>query len=199
VIGEYTGPMPDTYTTEFSAEADAEWENDDDECDGCHSRGDCDCKVNDATPAVVIEDDIVTPLTKIFRYMLNLRDDAIIDPTATIKSLNGDEMDEVEMVAEMEQAFLLNLGLEEAEKLERATFGEMVEFFRSKRVVAPAVAKTVSPEEKAYQDGILNGIRDLADGELAHYLAGDQEAADSVKHARYIDGYLVGYANGGND
>jgi len=236
VLGEYTGPMPDTYTSEFSPTKDGELKPMDsgggsdecpecgmDTCDGncnctcggtdCPNCGcNCDqCQGSDPAPLTVqpvlpekseIEfqsDDVTRRVLAIIIEQLVLSDKTPITPMTTIFSLGADSLDGVELAITLEDEFRLEIPDEEWEKLGGDnTVYDVVTFIKRKVAQTPsvpaAVVQDTDDDETSYLEGMQKGVSDRALGKQAQFLNGDQEAADSPRHARFIDGYVCGYA-----
>jgi hypothetical protein len=160
VIGEYTGPMPDHYTSEFDAETvDAQT----DECPNC---GELDC----------YEDCYEDSDSDTCSYCgMDTCDGncACVDDHCKCESLECSDCNP-----------------SAPSSIER---GQLVS-----EVVASmeALINEGNPNtEEAYLDGLTAGINDRDDVANPKYILSDREGADSPSHARYIEGYVHGYAS----
>ena len=297
VLGEYTGPMPDTYTSEFSGSAATGKECPGDGCDGCDScmsdadtcptcgldtcEGECDCDCtcggtdcpncgcecedcrnqfqgespaernqreneawlyeqmhskSDASKVAESESSNGFPTDSVTKRVLDIIIEQLVldvrtpfTPSTTLLSLGADDLDEVELSMALEEEFGFELSEEEEEDNFNAhtTLHDIVNLVQGHVNPAPKTISGVQPhqwyccagnpecaalghahgpdatpkqtsdlddDEASYLQGMQKGVSDRAENKQAQFLAGDQEAADSPRHARFIDGYVCGYA-----
>lgn len=180
VIGEYTGPLPDTYTPEFDGE-DAicpqcgEIEDDciceDGECPECLNPTDeCTCGQEDDSETPDSMDCPTCGKDIIFCDC----DNPVPAPEKTERPVGDVEQvaNETGIFSAANQALL--------DKTQAALQGEL--------------GDTPEEHEEDYLEGMKLGIQDRIEGQQPRYLPGDQEGADSPRHAARIDGYVDGYA-----
>lgn len=186
VIGEYTGALPNTYTNEFSS-------NEPDEFVPTPK------PLSQVTAQLDLEKEDITKRCRAIvaeQLMLNNIDD--IQGDVLLVHLGCDSLDGVELVMALEEEFNIEIGDNDLEASGDKPFSAIVDYIyrkvqeRAGRSVV--VDRTDNDEnEGAYLKGMQDGIKDRESGGPARYLAGDQEAADTDLHAKYIDGYVNGY------
>jgi len=258
VIGEYTGPMPHTYTSEFSnngnkdvsfqeavdpiggVEDDDEEDNDTYQCycgssscpkcrkaDGMlpgtykewvpftdedkkeREKSDLDMKSriekeladakqekenNDNNIPTVIIPDTVTP--KLLEIMEEQFGNFIVQPDISLVNLlDLDELDEVELSMAIEEAFGFEIPDEDTERMyKEGTFSDLVDYIRKKTVITTkSPGSTSAILEQTYNNGKNEGAFHRSTLLSPKYLPGDETAADSLVHAKYIEGYVFGY------
>jgi len=179
VIGEYTGPMPDTYTDEFTPNANEddivcdgceERSNDctcDDECDGCGEHPDnCTCNDDPTDPV---------PCKKCHGY------DCACDP------------DEPQSQPETP------ISKDESAGREQVMAAWIRSYTKTETPTANYIESRIQETRwniPSYRRGHSDGAKDRMDCILANYLVNDQDGADSKDHHDYIEGYLKGYQSG---
>lgn len=252
VIGEYTGPMPETFTDEFNSDGDEECPNcgnygEDCDCDGeetcdrcgngisecyCHEDDEtpddecncqqlscpdcfpstpdslpetpepsdcgcnCDCSVAEGPGLADAKAAIALVCRGIVAEQLLLSPVNVPD-NKLFSELDMDELDEVELIMMLEDEFKVELPDNIMDNLLKTqTFSDLVDYIYSQLNPNPTVVETVDSNESQdkYLQGMQDGVRDRASFTPPTYLSGDQEGADSDLHARYIDGYVAGYA-----
>lgn len=173
VIGEYTGPLPDTYTSEFSKEKE-----DSKTCDKCgETIKNCDCDFS-------ADDDNPMPRYSSSPSNAKLADEILgqeipgfagveSNDSTELKKVTSPRINNLEQVAQ--DAGILDHGPD------------------SKELVAGGMPGDINNYEKDYLAGMKKGIEDRALDKPPQYLAGDQVGADSPRHAQFIDGYINGY------
>lgn len=235
VIGEYTGPMPEAFTDEFSGEDDGNYENEE-TCDRCGNEeihcvcveDPCNCGLPECpecsngisdpeldqpcdfcacVPADPTLDEALLAISS--RCLEILTEHLMLAPVnlpdeKLFSELDIDELDEVELCMAMEHEFGVELPDEDLEEIFKTkTVSDLVDYIYRKLNPTPTVVETVdsdpdafyhqTPEDK-YLEGMQDGVRDRAAFTPPKYLSGDQTGADSDLHAKYIDGYVTGYA-----
>lgn len=139
VIGEYAGPLPDTYTPEFDGEEEV--------CPQCgETESECCCESEGS-------DGVCGCLSQ--------------DPS--------EETCECQVCNCQTSANPIEQAAQDA------------------GILPGGVSETEDAYEDDYLNGMKDGIEDKAIGKEARFLAGDQEGADSPRHAAFIDGYVNGY------
>lgn len=205
VIGEYTGPMPHSYTNEFSSSPDSNESEGDDICPGCsRHEEDCDCEcqveatVMDAPARMNFDkikqvitnparDSIAKKLREIIAEQFVIKEKEIKDDSF-LKNLGMDSLDGVELTMALEEYFGREIPDEEAERLETKPFSEIVDYIYQQN------PNGVNIEEDCYMKGWTAGNEDSRWARPPKFLPGDDVAADSSQHAKYIQGYLNAYA-----
>jgi acyl carrier protein len=226
VLGEYTGPMPHTYSNEFgssSPDAPTETDDSDDQCSGCGNHNDdcscydpcscgqsgcpdCDSGINAPDPQTEVaapvpvamptvpnneaRDSIAKKLRAIIAEQLIINESDIKDDSL-LTNLGMDSLDSVELVMALEEEFNREIGDNEAEEIGSKPFSAIVDYIYQQN---PSGVVDQTPTEDPYMKGMQEGVRDRAQYRAPRYLAGDQEGADSEAHAKFIDGYVNGYA-----
>lgn len=169
VIGEYTGPLPDVYTSEFSLSDKSDKiedgnEDDEDICPNCsghdcacdHTNGDyCDYCGNPNFECECVHE------TKCQQECNNCNCN---DSNEELKSKIHVETSELEDLVN-------NVIFKEESKVKNITLEDYPD----------------------YVDGMKSGIYDKVDGLSPKYIEGDKNGAETERHAKYIDGYIDGY------
>ena len=224
VIGEYTGPMPDTYTSEFTPDNEeapedtAERESEGEQCgDGCQGCGTCHSVdpniTTDAPPVDSVKKDIEIPGWSEFGFVEDavsnrLRlllaeqlgvDEDLIKPATTLPELGADSLDGVEIVMAIEEEWQFEIMDEEAEKAEGYTFAQMVDAIRLKLgvkppIVSPGVSTTVVDNSTVAQAAVEAGVIEDDDHE-EHYLKGLQQGIADKGDGKFPQ-YLQGDQSG---
>lgn len=165
VIGEYTGPLPEAYTNEFSKEDDESFN--DDCCDECGSE-DCSCEWNKEE-----EEDEEDENTSGKEYYKACPDsfDAPTDAFDDLGSVPDYSSGKSELEAEAEAAGILCGNINDA-------------------ILTGNGGNTYYSEYMIGHDRGNYAAKMLLDPE---YIEGDQFGADSDKHHQYIQGYIDGY------
>jgi acyl carrier protein len=222
VLGEYTGTMPNTLTTEFSTPLNIGEESNDNECTCGNS--DCShCNSDNLPPyniysdeqadaASALEKKVISPLPPVFftdkivaSNVLNiLKEQQGIERelflSDSVHKLGIDSLDLVEICMALEEFFHIEIPDEELERIGNqpdTTIQNIVDYIRKQTVKVPIPATShlnTDMYENEYLEGMKKGVADRAIGATAQFLVGDQTSADSPQHSRYIDGYLCGFA-----
>lgn len=192
VIGEYTGPMPDTLTTEFSdpdetSPLNDETEGGEPECE-CESEEDQSSEVSEQSSE--IKQDIERRVRGVVCEILGIADEDL-KSTTILRDLGADSLDAVELVMGFEEEFGEEIGDNEAEDLENKPFSAIVDYIYGLTQKPDSVT---SDSDDNYLNGMKAGVQDRAAGKRATYISGDQDGADSDAHAKFIEGYINGYA-----
>lgn len=208
IIGEYTGPMPEHFSSEFTStedeavcsgcgyaheDCDCEPEEDSNDLKGCCG-GNCGCNPPTASAPIVIEtktvsevrDSVENRIKRVVSKILEIDPIRIDDDTEWVADLGADSLDGVEIIMELEEEFKFEIGDNDAEGLANKPFSVMVDYIYDRVGSSQVPADT-------YTSGLQDGNKDRSAGKSPQYLAGDQNGADSELHARYIDGYVKGY------
>lgn len=208
VIGEYTGPMPNTYTNEFSESPDTADDSsaagcchdcEMDTCDGdctddtCTYCGlhneDCACVVDYVPPTSTPTNEPSTEKEKIARDVREIVAEQLEIETTSISddvllnNLGMDSLDGVELCMALEERFGIEIPDEDAEKGESKPFSAIVDYIYNR----------TQPNGTDYAEGETDGRNDRNYSRAPQYLSGDEQGADSEKHAAYIKGYVQGY------
>lgn len=210
VIGEYTGPMPETFTDEFDAQS-----NDEDQYDGEEEESECDDCGGDSTDGCGCEDYTMEtdPSTEDFKdavasKCLQILRDHVSTPNditenCALWTLGMDDIDRIQVGMALEEEFNVEIYDPTMENiLTTQNFSDLVKYIYSLMGVTPNTAPSetvLSPSaerEIRYADGFTKGNTDACEGNSQKYLSGDQDAADSDLHRAYIDGYINGWISG---
>jgi acyl carrier protein len=215
IVGEYSGPMPDTLTTEFDSESEPDvchsCGGNPDEC-GCEDDTECvECKKErlateaDQSNATIAAAASQTPVENnptyikvrsIIAEQLGLNEADIKSDERMDSGLFGlDSLDGVELAMAFEEEFQFEIPDEDAEKAISATVADICKYIEDR--LERERARTVTPPaDPNYAKGKLDGNADrLRMMGSPKWLAGDEMGADSQPHAQYILGYVAGYAN----
>lgn len=214
VVGEYSGPMPDTLTTEFDSEG---------EPDVCHVCGDtdglCDCDTAEETECVECKKERLateadqsnatiaaaasqTPIENNATYIkvraiiaeqLGLNEADIKSDERMDSGFFGlDSLDGVELAMALEEEFQCEIPDEDAEKAISATVADIFKYIEDR--LERERARTVTPpSDPNFRNGLAEGMQHRALKIPTKYFAGDDSGADSQPHAQYILGYVAGY------
>jgi acyl carrier protein len=222
VVGEYSGPMPDTLTTEFDSTED----------DVCHQCGnpidDCSCddtEDNDteyeSTPnalwlapsAINIPSSLNTsvsipPKPDVYKRVIDILVDNLglsdeeksrldFNTKVNYDSLGVDSLDGVELCMAFEEEFGIEISDEAVEKYIDCTIGQIV------KDISDHMAKTGNPlivgalkqhYDVGFADGKTQKLIDLGmNRNTPKYLIEDVDGSDSDAHAAYIKGYVAAY------
>jgi acyl carrier protein len=122
-------------------------------------------------------------------------DPASITSATLLNDLGMDSLDAVELVMAFEEEFQQEVADEDAETIGVKPFSAIVDYIYHR--VSPVTVPEPAPAQPAdaYMRGMQQGVSDRAIGRSAQYLAGDQAGADSEDHAKFIDGYVNGFAS----
>lgn len=194
--------LKDTYTKE-------------DECCGCcnHDKSSCapklekvvidegnDKQVMEWADPVFVEDDISKRLREMLAEHLLVPSEKIKPETLLVEDLGADDLDIVEITMAAELMFDVELDDVEIDNciLNQGglSFQRLVEMIRLRKIVL-GVPSEISDDEDDYEESYLKGLQDgLSDkGKSPKYIKGDELGADSRSHAKYIEGYLTGFAS----
>ena len=109
-----------------------------------------------------------------------------------VNSIGLDSLDGVEICMAIEELFNITISDSDAVKSEEnkeLTFDQVVSY-----VIQQIVLQRVpNSDNDKFIDGFVTGANDMLNGNPAHYLEGDVDAADSDNHALYIAGYRAGF------
>lgn len=171
VIGDYTGPLPQHYTDEFSPDI-VEFEECPD-CDGCDGHDDCTCNNPLASDTTDFSKIVLTekPGTQ-QKVSLDGKGYGFID-VFTGKPEDDDEPDNPTTIEEV----VPNAGISEV------TDGDL-----HNTISDGESLPTPTPWTTGFTDG-------FKEEKYPKYLPGDENGADSENHRLYITGYLQGYSN----
>lgn len=211
VLGEYTGPMPDTYTPEFSTTEEPETE---DNCSTCgNPESECDCECNEGngcecgqcaevqTPVAQTQyapgvrtlenrneyDRIFKRAEEVILDMLGLENSGkSISPEDLIfETLGMDSLDSVECIMALEEEFQFEIPDEDAEKSIGQPFSMIIDYIYNhlhpKTVVNPGVSTREIDNSKA---AVKSNPSDIEDSYLTGMEAGvkDRAAHSSPKY-----------------
>jgi len=215
IIGEYTGPMPEHFTNEFS---------DDDEEDICSRCGDVDmdCSCNSKSdlplenttqessshskcsnsqsvvnPDKNILNDVACRCRKVISDITWINEIDIKDNSKFIDELGFDSLDAVEVTMGLEEEFKIEIGDNDVEALTNSSFSDLVNYIYTRvnvSSITPDVGQNSDECEAAYVKGVQAGRNDKSYGKSPIYLNGDQNGSDSSSHYKFIEGYINGYA-----
>lgn len=220
VIGEYTGPLPNTYTEEFKSGTESPGvSTSTTDCCGC---GGCNCEVeeeeedveesdeiesSDEVTDTFVEDDLSAKVRELISEQLGIDKENIL-AASTPDDLGFDSLDEIEMCMAFEEEFQVEIPDEVAESWKGQTFGSVVTALRqwiekSKTPVQPTANEELNQAatdagvdnddfEEYYLQGMQQGINDRPSNN-PKYLKGDDEGADSEQDKKFIQGYIYGY------
>ena len=214
IVGEYSGPMPDTLTTEFDSESEPDvchsCGGNPDEC-GCEDDTECvECKKErlateaDQSNATIAAAASQTPVENnptyikvraIIAEQLGLNEADIKSDERMDSGLFGlDSLDGVELAMAFEEEFQFEIPDEDAEKAISATVADICKYIEDR--LERERARTVTPPaDPNFLNGLAEGMQHRSFKIPAKYFAGDDSGADSQPHAQYILGYVTGYAN----
>lgn len=184
VIGEYTGPMPDTLTTEFSNPND-KFESEESKCESKENQSPEGSKQDSE-----IKQDIERRVRGVVCEILGIADEDL-KSTTFLRDLDADSLDAVELIMGLEEEFTEEIGDNEAEDLENKPFSAIVDYIYRLTQKSDSVT---SDSDDNYLDGMAVAAQDRAAGKQATYISGDQDGADSDAHSKFIEGYINGYA-----
>jgi acyl carrier protein len=163
-------------------------------CDAGINAPDPSTEVAPAAPVNAERAALETRIRNIVAEQLCL-DSVQIAGNETLSALGMDSLDAVELVMAFEEEFGQEISDDEAESIGIRPFSEIVDYIYHR--VSPVTVPEPTPAQPvadAYMRGMQAGVTDRAQGKAAQYLAGDQAGADSEDHAKFIDGYVNGYA-----
>ncbi len=155
----------------------------------------CGNKLPSLLKLLAIESDISKRVIEIIHEQTGLPDNFLLTLETTIDTIGMDSLDELELIMVIEEEFQIEIPDEIVEKYEvragEKTIGDIVEYI-TENLKPRALDSNVY--DKDFLQGMRDGVSDRAEGSPTRYLAGDQLGADSSAHARYMDGYICGYA-----
>ena len=223
IVGEYSGPMPDTLTTEFDST--------DDEDDICHQCGnptdDCSCDDEDdaerafeippllppeamkvikvdAPVDVSLNPHIYKRVTDIIVEQLGLfgAEKSRLDSNTKVSydSLGMDSLDSVELCMAFEEEFGFEIPDEVVEKYIDCTVGKIVKDITDhltkggKSLATSATVETNQYFDMGFADGKKHKSFDVkVNIHNPNYRIEDVDGSDSDAHASYIKGYVTAY------
>jgi acyl carrier protein len=225
VIGEYTGPMPEAFTDEFSSDSNSDSEDsaiDNSQCDHCGS-SDCNdlrCHLNDdecaddgldqedyscdePTPVVPTIADVSEALLfrckELIASVLNINIDDLSENTL-FSDIGITLLDTIELSILLETEFKIELSDEEMENIcKTKAISDLVAHIYGKLNTQSTEIKSTNPDNRdRLFEGMMRGILDCKNQCSPVYMPGDVIGADSEAHKEYIKGYLKGYSSNSN-
>ena len=217
VIGDYTGPMPETLTTEFV-------EEDEGICHECGAPdGECDCDTwnddkedttdtnetpeSDVVPLTPVEEVTTTPEVlekqkESARQLLGLEPSETYKKVADIFSeqlaitIDNPDITIGEIQVDSLDAVKLIMAFEEEFSIEipdadTEAFTNSSKFSDVVKYIEDRI--TADKMQRAYNLGNVEGRKDKSYSLPAKYLLSDANGADSDLHSQFIKGYVSGY------
>jgi hypothetical protein len=183
VIGKYVGPLPDTYSTEFSSdEPKPEVTIDDDESEIDYDELDMEDDDEDES------EDITNELTTIIDNFLSANSD---------ESVRENQDDKLETLSNIvSKHCYYNNPVINPNPTNDETTDSLIDIANKYGISGSDNKKNefLSDMTNAdYIEGKRSGNRDAVDLVSPRYLSGDHEDADSTRHSDFIRGYVSGY------
>ena len=195
VLGEYSGPMPHSYTNEFSSPSEGK---DTGECQNVVEPAETVTLPDTSTSSNVdprmsvkglsnpVWDDIAKKVREFLAEQFCIKE-ADIKNDSLCTDLGMDSLDGVELTMALEEHFNREVSDEEAEKLGTKPFSEIVDYIYQQQSLG-------TNDDNSFQQGYIQGEADRLKSFPPKFLNGDENAADSPQHANYMRGYLSAYS-----